>query len=149
MSRQEMSQAEREVRSRLSRLFFETPLLRGSLGVRKITCGDPQCRCTRGQTHDTLYLSYLSVLAAAAHQLGRDDRSLTCHLDSWKDQCIDEQRIREEEHDDEHTRIVFNSLHDLRDASFQTRGYHTQGQQGETRPGTSGVRPGPCLKHPQ
>ena len=58
MSRQSMSPAERELRSQLTRLLHEQPIVRGTLTVRKITCGNPNCRCAQGFTHDTLYLSY-------------------------------------------------------------------------------------------
>ena len=58
MSRQAMSTAERELRSQLTRLLHEQPIARGTLTVRKITCGNPNCRCAQGFTHDTLYLSY-------------------------------------------------------------------------------------------
>jgi len=58
MSRQALPGAERELRSRLTHLLYDQPLLRGTLGIRKITCGSPTCHCAAGQTHDTLYLTY-------------------------------------------------------------------------------------------
>jgi len=58
MSRQAMSPAERRLRSQLTKLLYDQPMLRGTLGIRKITCGSPTCRCARGFTHDTLYLTY-------------------------------------------------------------------------------------------
>jgi hypothetical protein len=33
------------------------PLIRGSLGVRARVCGNPGCRCARGQLHESKYLS--------------------------------------------------------------------------------------------
>lgn len=47
---------ERRHRSRLARLAHYNRLLRGTLSVRKLTCGKLQCRCTRGQPHLSLYL---------------------------------------------------------------------------------------------
>ena len=49
---------EREARSRLRQLLHDQSFVRGTLTVRKITCGNPSCRCARGFTHDTLYLAY-------------------------------------------------------------------------------------------
>jgi hypothetical protein len=47
---------ERQRRSRLARLAHFDRLLRGTLSVRKLTCGKPRCRCTRGEPHLSLYL---------------------------------------------------------------------------------------------
>jgi len=47
---------ERRYRSRLARLAHYNRFLRGTLSVRKLTCGKSQCRCTRGQPHLSLYL---------------------------------------------------------------------------------------------
>ena len=58
MSRQSMSPAERELRSQLTRLLHDQPIARGTLTVRKITCGNPNCRCAKGQKHVSLYLSH-------------------------------------------------------------------------------------------
>lgn len=33
------------------------PLIRGSLGVRARVCGNPGCRCARGELHESKYLS--------------------------------------------------------------------------------------------
>jgi hypothetical protein len=46
------------VRSKLAKLIHEEPLMRGTLSVRRLTCGKPSCRCHAGQKHVALYLSY-------------------------------------------------------------------------------------------
>jgi hypothetical protein len=51
-----MGVRERDLRSRLSQLSYQSGLLRGSLSVRKRTCGKPGCKCTRGKKHVSLYL---------------------------------------------------------------------------------------------
>jgi hypothetical protein len=58
MSRVKMSPAERDWRSRLAQMLHRDPLMRGTLSVRKVTCGKPTCRCAKGQKHITLYLTY-------------------------------------------------------------------------------------------
>ena len=58
MHRSHMPKAERELRSRLAKLVHEQPLLRGTLTVRQVTCGNPNCRCARGDKHEALYLTY-------------------------------------------------------------------------------------------
>lgn len=51
-----MSAHERGSRSRLAQLISQRGLLRGSLLVRRRVCGKANCRCTRGQEHESLYL---------------------------------------------------------------------------------------------
>jgi len=58
MSRSQFPPDERAVRSKLAKLIHEAPLLRGTLTVRKLTCGKPSCRCHAGHKHLALYLSY-------------------------------------------------------------------------------------------
>jgi len=58
MSRAKFPPTERAVRSQLAKLIHEEPLLRGTLSVRRLTCGKPTCRCHAGQKHLALYLSY-------------------------------------------------------------------------------------------
>lgn len=57
MSRTQFAAAERALRSRLAKLIHEEPVLRGTLSVRRVTCGKAGCRCTRGEKHLALYLS--------------------------------------------------------------------------------------------
>jgi len=51
-----MSAQERRARSRLAQLISQRGVLRGSLLVRRRVCGKANCRCTRGQKHESLYL---------------------------------------------------------------------------------------------
>jgi serine/threonine-protein kinase len=44
-----MSPQERAFRSRLAKLVHEEPLLHGTLNPRSVTCGNPGCRCARGE----------------------------------------------------------------------------------------------------
>ena len=56
MTRSQMSPQERAFRSRLTKLVHEEPLLHGTLNPRSVTCGNPGCRCARGERHPALYL---------------------------------------------------------------------------------------------
>ena len=47
---------ERSWRSQLARLISRQPFLRASVQVRERVCGKPNCRCTRGEKHSSLYL---------------------------------------------------------------------------------------------
>lgn len=47
-----MSKEEREVRSRLRQVLRgEEGSVRGTLSVRQVTCGKPNCKCARGERH--------------------------------------------------------------------------------------------------
>ncbi len=67
MSRAKMSPAERELRSQLAKLTHVAPLVRGTISVRMTTCGNPRCRCAKGQKHRAVYL--LHHKAGKLHQM--------------------------------------------------------------------------------
>jgi len=48
--------AERRARSRLTQLVSAQGLMRGTLQVRQRACGKPNCKCARGELHESLYL---------------------------------------------------------------------------------------------
>jgi hypothetical protein len=52
-----MSARERAFRSKLAQCVDQRGLLRGSLLVRRRSCGKAGCRCTRGHLHESLYLA--------------------------------------------------------------------------------------------
>lgn len=51
-----MSSAERQARSRLAQLLSRRGFLRGSLLARRMKCGKANCRCARGEGHESLFL---------------------------------------------------------------------------------------------
>lgn len=57
MRRLDFSTSERRHRSRIAKISTSKRLLRGSLTVRKNTCGKANCRCARGDPHLALYLT--------------------------------------------------------------------------------------------
>lgn len=58
MPRTQFPPAERAVRSRVAKVLHEEPLMRGTLSVRRLTCGKRSCRCHAGQKHLALYLTF-------------------------------------------------------------------------------------------
>ena len=54
--RAKLSATERNFRSQFARLALNRWFLRGSLSERLGKCGKPNCRCTRGELHKSLYL---------------------------------------------------------------------------------------------
>lgn len=56
MQKAKISEAGRRRRSRAAQIVAAYPLLRGTLSVRKIRCGKPNCKCASGEPHLSLYL---------------------------------------------------------------------------------------------
>lgn len=54
--RGKMSASERRLRSRLAQLLTQRGVIRATLLERRRKCGKANCRCTRGQEHQSLYL---------------------------------------------------------------------------------------------
>lgn len=58
MYRSQMTKQERDSRSKLKPYVSYQGLLKGSLTLRKHTCGKPNCKCARGSyKHSSLYLT--------------------------------------------------------------------------------------------
>ena len=55
-SRSNLSAAEHDLRSRVAQLLHGRWLLHATLAPRQRRCGKPNCRCTRGQLHASLYV---------------------------------------------------------------------------------------------
>lgn len=49
--------AQRKARSQLAQIVHQQGLIRASLVTMTRVCGNPNCRCARGQKHVSLYLS--------------------------------------------------------------------------------------------
>ncbi len=57
VSRTKISAAERQLRSRLTKLINKgNGLMRATLSVREKVCGKPNCKCAQGEKHVALYL---------------------------------------------------------------------------------------------
>jgi len=56
ISRIHMSAAERRFRSRLAQVLSRRGVMRGTLLVRRRKCGKANCRCARGEGHESLFL---------------------------------------------------------------------------------------------
>lgn len=57
MYRSQMTKEERENRSQLKPYISHRGFVRGTLSVRGRVCGKPNCRCTRGDKHVSLFLT--------------------------------------------------------------------------------------------
>lgn len=57
MEKIKMSKEQRDLASKLCKLISEGDFLRGNLTERMITCGNPNCKCAKGEKHKTIYLS--------------------------------------------------------------------------------------------
>jgi len=51
-----MTAAERLARSKLAQVLSQRGVIRGTLLVRKRKCGKANCRCARGEGHESLFL---------------------------------------------------------------------------------------------
>jgi len=52
-----MTPKQRQARSKLAKLVHEHSFVRGTLITMSRVCGNPNCRCARGEKHVSLYLS--------------------------------------------------------------------------------------------
>jgi hypothetical protein len=52
----QLSNRERQRRSRLAQIIHAARFLRGTLSLRNVCCGKSSCRCARGELHACLYL---------------------------------------------------------------------------------------------
>ncbi len=50
-----MSTSERQLRSRVTQAVSGKALIRATLTIRERVCGKPNCKCTRGEKHVSLY----------------------------------------------------------------------------------------------
>lgn len=73
--RSHLTPFERKIRSRLISLLRSDGILRGNLVTLKNTCGKPNCRCQRGEKHESLYLvqsrqgkTYMRYIPQSWHQ---------------------------------------------------------------------------------
>lgn len=54
--RAHMSVSERRARSRLAQVISRRGFLRGTLLARRMKCGKSNCKCARGEGHESLFL---------------------------------------------------------------------------------------------
>ena len=56
--RTSMAEEERYARSKLAKIIHDKTYIEGALVKSKLTCGNKNCKCARGEKHPVLYLSY-------------------------------------------------------------------------------------------
>ena len=52
-----MSSSEREIRSKLTKLVSSKAFVRGNITLRRNICGNPNCKCAKGEKHLCICLS--------------------------------------------------------------------------------------------
>ena len=57
MRRSRMTREERESRSMLKPTISYEGFVRGTLTIRRRTCGNPNCKCAKGHKHASLYIT--------------------------------------------------------------------------------------------
>lgn len=101
--RSQLTQLQQQLPQLLEDCFAREPLLPGSLYVLRRKCGKPNCRCTRGELHESTVLSYRGQgrpqnITPAPEQLDRlramtDDyrrvRQARAKLVRWQRQLLD------------------------------------------------------------
>ena len=91
--RSAQSPSERSRRSRLRTLLQQGPILRGNLTVLRNTCGRPNCRCARGERHQSLYVSQSYRGRRRARCV---PRSLHCSVRQWVNRYQQIQQLLEQ-----------------------------------------------------
>ncbi len=80
--RTDLSQKERFIRSKLISLLRRGPLVRGTLTTLRNTCGNPNCRCARGEKHESPYLAQSRMGKKHARCVPKDLRE---EIPKWVD----------------------------------------------------------------
>jgi hypothetical protein len=90
--RSHLSTTQRKLRSRLTQLVRSGGLMRGNLLTMRNTCGKPNCRCQRGQKHESLYIAQSRK---GKHHMKYVPRSWHLRIQDWVGRHQEIQRILE------------------------------------------------------
>jgi hypothetical protein len=88
-----MSPRERQLRSTVNKLLGQQGVIHGTLITRKKLCGKPNCRCTKGQLHESLFLV---VTEAGKGRQMYVPRSMEALVRQWIDQYDQARRLMDE-----------------------------------------------------
>lgn len=88
-----MSPAERQLRSTINKLLSRQGVIHGTLITRRKLCGKANCRCTRGQLHESLFLV---VTEAGKGRQRYVPRSMEGLVRQWIDQYDQARRLMDE-----------------------------------------------------
>lgn len=83
---------ERQLRSRMIQLLGSGGLVRGNLVTMRNTCGKPNCRCQKGQKHQSLYLAQSR---RGKHHMRYVPRSWHLRIQAWVGRYQEIQKILE------------------------------------------------------
>ena len=90
--RAHLSAEERKLRSRLIQLVRSEGLVRGNLVTMRNTCGKPNCKCQRGQKHESLYLAQSRK---GKHHMQYVPRGWHLRIEGWVGRYQEIQRLVE------------------------------------------------------
>lgn len=76
MDKNKMQKLNRRLRTLEKRMLEVFPLMRGSVVELGATCGNPKCRCTRGEKHMKIYFSLCKKGKTKIIYLGKSRESL-------------------------------------------------------------------------
>ena len=93
MNKTAMTPGERLRRARLAKLVSMSELVRGSLTIRDQVCGKSNCRCSRGEKHASMYLTYSK--AGEFKQIYIPQR-LQQKVQQWVDEYKESRQLLEE-----------------------------------------------------
>jgi hypothetical protein len=87
--RSQLKQAQQQLPGLLEECFGREPLLPGSLYTLRRKCGKPNCRCARGELHESTVLSYRGQ--------GRPQNISPPpeQIESWRQMTDDYRRVRQ------------------------------------------------------
>ena len=88
-----MSAHERQLRSAINRLLSQQGVIHGTLITRQRVCGKTNCRCAKGQLHESLYLV---VTEAGKGRQMYVPRQLEMPVRQWIEQYDQARRLMDE-----------------------------------------------------
>lgn len=86
--RSQLTHAQQQLATLLEDCFGRGPLLPGSLYTLRRKCGKPNCRCARGELHESTVLSYRAQGRPRNISLSRE------HIDTLRPMTEDYRRVR-------------------------------------------------------
>jgi len=84
--RQRLRKAGEDAQRQLELIIAERgPLIRGSFGTRARVCGNPNCKCARGELHESKYLTASDGgKARQVHVPGTDEVTVAAGVDRYR-----------------------------------------------------------------
>lgn|SRR5208283_5656510 len=98
--RSHLTEQERMARSKITKLLYDSPFIAGALVKMARTCGKPNCKCTRGEKHESWCLAVryqgkrkmLHIpheLESAVFEWVHTYKGITSQMDIISQQCLE------------------------------------------------------------